>query len=376
MIVYPAEWKAGQEAVFAALALAGGGGRRLPMIPLSFRDFPQTEARTDAAVACAKHRPKSALVRCLKRLMIRGQYNWSRRYFTKHPNHIAIAWNGLGGSRMAFLQGAKDAGAPRLYAELAPLSGRISLDPAGVNARNSVPRQAQFYRDWASADPVRSNDAWRTTCDALTARPSRRADVRQSMAPLPDTPFLFCPLQVPHDTQVQLFAGWTGGMEGFLAALSAAADHLPDGWHLRLKEHPSARKSLHPMIAPLLAKGRIRLDNASDSFAQVAASHGVVTLNSSMGLQSFFHDKPVVTLGQAFFAIPGLVMSADNQDALNAAFAAPEALTFDPMLRNAFMNWLDQVYFPRFSFTNGQHPKADLGAFADKLAQARAHARV
>ncbi|MFD1808108.1 hypothetical protein ACFSHQ_08015 [Gemmobacter lanyuensis] len=67
------------------------------------------------------------------------------------------------------------------------------------------------------------------------------------------------------------------------------------------------------------------LDNATDSFAQIAASRGVVTLNSSMGLQAFFHDKPVITLGQAFFNIAGLVDHAADQTALNHLFAkAPD----------------------------------------------------
>ncbi|MDZ4096054.1 MAG: capsular biosynthesis protein [Paracoccaceae bacterium] len=374
MIVYPAEWKARQEAVFAALALAGGGGRRLAMIPLSFRDFPQTEARTAEALARAKHQPRNALAQWFKRQLIRGQYNWSRRYFSAHPDHVAVAWNGLTGSRMAFLHGAADAGAPRLHAELAPFPGRVTLDPAGVNAQNSVPRDPQFFRDWVPGHPDRGGEGWRAMGADLVARPSRRGDVGQGGGDIPDTPFLFCPLQVPDDTQVRLFAGWTGGMNGFLTALAKAANHLPEGWHLRLKEHPSARQSLRPLIDPLLISGRVRLDNASDSFAQLAASRGVVTLNSSMGLQAFFHDKPVVTLGCAFFALPGLVTAAGDQSSLNQAFTAPQTLGFDPALRAAFMNWLDQAYYPRFAFSQGRYPQADLGAFAEKLAQAYAAA--
>lgn len=370
MIVFPAEWNTRKEAVFAALALAGGGGRRLPMVPLSFRDFPETRTRVEAALARAKRQPGNAVTRWLKRQLLRGQYNWARHYFIRHPDHVATAWNGLTGTRMAFLAGARDANAPRLYAELAPLPGRITLDPAGVNAESSVPREPQFYRDWAGDDPERTGEHWRAIGQTLTARPSRRADVGQGATDLPATPYLFCPLQVPDDSQVTLFAGWTGDMKGFLTALAQAAQGLPPGWHLRLKEHPSARQSLRPLIEPMLTTGRVILDNGSDSFAQIAASRGVVTLNSSMGLQAFFHDKPVITLGRAFFALPGLVTCADSQRALNHAFTQPEALTFDPALRAAFVNWLDQVYYPRF--TEGPPPKADLAAFAAKVAQARA----
>lgn len=366
MIVFPAEYNARKEAVFAALAETDGGGRRLPVIPLRFCDWPETPARVALALARAKRQPKGVLMRWLKRQLLRGQYNWARTYFTRHPDHVAVAWNGLTGSRLCFLQGARDAGAPVLHAELAPLPGRITLDPAGVNAEGSVPQDPAFFRTHAApAD-------WRKAGAGLTARTSRRADVGQTGNALPAYPFLFCPLQVPDDSQVTLFAGWCGGMAGFLAALAQAAPQLPEGWHLRLKEHPSAKTSLAPQLAPLLATGRAVLDNDTDSFAQIAASRGVVTLNSSMGLQAFFHDKPVITLGRAFFALPGLVTPAADQPALNALFTTPDQFGHDEDLRAAFLGWLDQVYYPRFTAAPLQY---DRDAFAAKLALARKFAK-
>jgi capsular polysaccharide export protein len=203
----------------------------------------------------------------------------------------------------------------------------------------------------------------------IVSRPSRRADVGQSASTLPETPYLFCPLQVPNDSQVTLFSGWTGGMAGFLAALQQAAQKLPDGWHLRLKEHPSARKSLADDLAPLLATGRIILDNSTDSFAQVGGSRGVVTLNSSMGLQSFFFDKPVICLGLSLFAIDGLVTVAGSQADLNAAFSAPDALGFDADLRGQFVGWLLSAYYPAFQYTR-DGVTFDRAAFTQKLALA------
>jgi capsular polysaccharide export protein len=370
MIIALSELDTRKKAVFAALAKADGGIRGV-LLPLSFRDHPETATQVAHALARAKRQPAGP-AGWIKRQMLRGAYNWARRHFAARPRDVAVAWNGLGGQRMAFLLGARDAGAAVLHAELAPLPGRITLDPTGVNAENGVPRDPAFFQAWAKADPARQGESWRRMGATMVARPSRRADVGQGDGALPDTPFLFCPLQVPSDSQVTLFAGWCGGIAGFLAAIGNAAAQLPEGWQLRLKEHPSARTPLTPLLAPLLAGGRVVLDNASDSFSQLAASRGVVTLNSSMGLQAFFHDKPVVVLGQAFFALPGLVTPVDGQLALNRAFASPEALDFDPELRGAFMSWLDQVYYPRFEWPGGV---ADLPAFAAKLAEARAKAR-
>ena len=356
MILYPAEWNSRKDAVFAALARADGGGRRLWTIPWSWRGFAETEARVALCLARAKRQPVG-IGRWLKAWLIRAQYNGARRLFARHPGAVAVVWNGLGGSRQAFLLAARDAGLGTLACELAPFPDRITVDPIGVNAESSVMG--------VDVSGFAAGDGWRALGAGLVARASRRADVGQS-AGMPQGRYLFCPLQVPDDSQVTLFAGWTGGMAGFLAALTQAALHLPPGWHLRVKEHPSAKVAL--ALAPLVATGRVVVDNATDSFAQVQGSLGVVTLNSSMGLQAFFHDKPVVVLGRAFFAVPGLVTLAGDQPRLNAAFAAADSLTFDPALRARFMNWLDRVYYPRFTYPPGA---ADLPALAEKLRQAR-----
>jgi capsular polysaccharide export protein len=185
MLVFPAEYNARKEAIFRALAAVDGSAKRLPMIPLSWRDWPETAERTEAALARAKRQPRSALGRVLKRLLIRGQYNWARAHFTCHPDRIALAWNGLTGSRMAFMAGARDAGAATLHAELAPLPGRITLDPAGINAEGSVPQDPAFFRHWACG---RDLSNWREAGAGLTARVSRRPDVAQGSGPLPIRP--------------------------------------------------------------------------------------------------------------------------------------------------------------------------------------------
>ncbi|MGC9369637.1 MAG: capsular biosynthesis protein [Paracoccaceae bacterium] len=351
MIAYLAGWSRKKDSLFASVAEAAGGGVRLPLIGLSLRGFPESGARARAALAVAKRQPRGALGRALKFALIWMQYNWSRRYFGRHPGWVAMCWNGLTGSRRAFMEGARDAGAPRLYAELAPFPGRVTLDPDGVNAANSVPRAPQFFRDWAAEAPGRQGEGWRDLGASLTARASRRADVGQvgAEALAGVGPFLFVPLQVPNDSQITLFAGWVQSVEGMLAALAEASGDLPEGWHIRIKEHPSARASLAEPLAEAVqrAGGRLVVDNRTDTFEQVKASGGVITINSSVGLQAFFHDKPVIVLGQAFFAIEGLVHVAADRVALAALLRAPEKLGFDPALRAAFMNYLDQVYYPK-----------------------------
>ena len=100
-----------------------------------------------------------------------------------------------------------------------------------------------------------------------------------------------------------MFGGEFRSVDVFVSSLASAASSLPDGWHLRLKEHPSTQVSV---VEAVRAAGtsRIWLDNDTDTFEQVAASRGVVTVNSSVGIQAFYFDKPVVVCGQTFWSIP------------------------------------------------------------------------
>jgi len=374
MIAYLAGWSRKKDSLFASVAEAAGGGVRLPLIGLSLRGFPESGARARAALAVAKRQPRGTLGRALKFALIWMQYNWARRYFLRHPGRVAMCWNGITGSRRAFMEGARDAGAPRLYAELAPFPGRVTLDPEGVNAANSVPRDPQVFRGWAAEAPGRQGEGWRDLGANLTARASRRADVGQAGAEALDGagPFLFVPLQVPNDSQITLFAGWVQSVEGMLAALAEASQNLPEGWHIRIKEHPSARASLAEPLAKAVSRaaGRLVVDNQTDTFEQVKASGGVITINSSVGLQAFFYDKPAIVLGQAFFAVEGLVHVADAPGKLADLLKTPENLGFDPALRAAFMNYLDQVYYPKAATDAEGNVRVDVQDAHAKLAAA------
>lgn len=343
-LAYLAEPNADKTRFFKAVAKEVGAGQRLATWPLAVRGYPETKARAEACLVRAKKQPRSAPGRWLKLAFLKGRYNWARRYFETHPEAIALCWQGLTGTRRAFMEGARDAGAKRLFAELAPLPARRTLDPKGVNAEGSVPREASFYddvvADAALLDELKAG---------FQARVPRRADVGQAAGDFDGAPFLFVPLQVPDDSQMSLFAGWCGSVTGFIDALAEASRALPEGWHLRLKEHPSARVALRAHIEAHIADGaRLVLDNASDSFAQIAASRGVVTINSSMGLQAMFWGKPVLITGQALYEIAGVVERADSVVALGAAFEAVETLGFDADLRARFLTWLARDYYIGF----------------------------
>lgn len=323
--------------------------------------YPETADRVADAMARAKRQPRG-LLRLPKRALITGQYNWARGYFS--PGDMALCWNGLTGSRRAYMQGARDAGAARLFAELAPFKGYVTLDPHGLNAESSVPQTKAGLGD----QPL-SAARQAVMADALTARAARKTHVLQDARELPDGPFLFCPLQVPNDSQITVFGGWAGSVPGFIGALAHAARHLPEGWHLRVKEHPSARASMAGPLeaAQAVSQGRLVVDNTTDTFDQVRAAQGVVTINSSLALESMILNKPVITTGQAYFAKAGLVTPAQDQDHLNALCSAPQMLTYDAAHRSLLLGYLlDRYFVPMESDHTLDAPRV-----AEKIAQSQ-----
>lgn len=336
--------------IASVCAMGGAGTRMVTDFSISFAGYPETRPQAERSVETAKRQPKTAFKRRTKRLVYSVQYNRFRRLFEANPGAVAVAWNGLTGTRRAFMAAARDAGAGTVFMERAPLPGRITVDTAGVNQVNGLPRDGAFYLDWAAGDPARSGTAWMHLKDQMQARAPKRGDVEQARdgSGLEAAPFLFVPLQVPDDTQIRQFGSWVGSMETFIAILAEAAPHLPEGWQIRIKEHPSSKIPLGAALerAMAAAPGRIVIDNRTDTFLQVAHSRAVITANSSVGLQAFFWDKPVVVLADAFFRLPGLVIPADSAADMARICAGAADLGFDGALRNAFMNYLDQVYYP------------------------------
>ena len=334
--------KAKRAAIARTLAPLGAlSWRRLP--PLGLRGYAESRHRATAAQQTAKRIHTSTLGAAAKRWLLQLQYNGTRAFFAKRTDAVAVAWNGLNGSRRVFMDAARDAGARTLYFELCPLPGRITVDPCGVNFRNGLPRDAQAYADWAKSRTAPAD--WQDLRHHIRARPPATPTAeRTPELPLTD-PFIFVPLQVQGDSQLRLFGGAFRKVEAVIAAVAEAAKSLPDGWHVRIKEHPSSPVKFGDLIAAS-AHSKLVLDNATDTFAQVAAARAVVTVNSSVGLEAMFYEKPVLALGDCFWAIPGVAHHCPSAAALGRVFADPAALAFDPELRGAFLQFLTREYYP------------------------------
>lgn len=326
--------------------------RNIYILGFSSKGFDQTEAVAQQVYSTYLTSSRSGAIRwipaSIKKLQIRLQYNALRRYFEAHPDSMALCWNGLDRKRLMFALAAKHAGVPVLFAELAPFSGFLQLDTSGVNAASSLPREASFYLDWARSTP--EEPGWDAPLKNIVARAPRKVKISSSnqAQALPDGPYLFVPLQVQGDSQLRYFGGWIHDIPALIDAIDKAARFLPPGWHIRIKEHPSSTLSFADLVHNTQS-GRCYLSNEEDTFEQVKHSQGVVTVNSSVGLQAFAFDRPVCVLGQAFFDFAPLVKQAGSQNELDRLFSDPVEINFDPAARQSFLRYLLQKRYVKFN---------------------------
>lgn len=136
--------------------------------------------------------------------------------------------------------------------------------------------------------------------------------------------FLF-PLQVHNDAQL-LHHSRYGEMEAAIEeVLASFAAHAPADAQIVLKHHPMDRPytDYRRFIADRVHRhglfGRVHYVHDLHLPSLLKHARGVVTVNSTTGLQALNHGTPVHTLGDCFYALPGLV----HLEPLAAFWSAP-----------------------------------------------------
>lgn len=318
----------------------------------------------DIAVALnsATRQPRSKHARLAKRWFLRSQYAWAYNFLSKQPRSTVICWNGMKGFRYLFMLAAKQLGHETIYLEECPLPNRISVDRQGINFGNSLPRKKDFFLKWAEKNSDLTGK-WPSIRDEITPRaPAIGVSSTVADTDLTESKFIFCPLQVPGDSQLTVYGDQCDTVEKTISALHACSEFLPAGFHFRLKEHPSAKKRLTESIKAL-ETDRFRLDNASDTCELIKKAEGVVTVNSSVGLEALFFDRPVAVLGHAFYAIDGIVKKLSSTSDLAEWVDEIAAGRFNSEEKNALLDYLVEVHFPlEADVLSGEFGLSDMSA--------------
>ncbi len=196
--------------------------------------------------------------------------------------------------------------AMRYYAGLQLLSRRY---PRYVHHRhNSIPRYAHYW--------IRAAMHW----------PITRLQDKKALARLDVTrPYFFMPLQLDSDAQIVFHSRYLGIMAFVDEVLESFAAHAPKDAQLLFKQHPLARGNTG-MRKKVLAKAglhglshRVIFVYSCRIYQLLDKVSGVVTVNSTVGLQAIAHGAALKVMGEAIYDHPDVV----DQQPLNDFWRNP-----------------------------------------------------
>jgi capsular polysaccharide export protein len=288
--------------------------------------------------------------------------------------------------------------------------GWITFEQGGVNGYSALPRDPRWYRDearrlpaWHDPPRLRSSFSRRAAEDVsywlasviaaqrfphyATHRPyfqlveyagwlrrlasQRRAERHAAaaiagLAACRDPIFLF-PLQLDCDYQLRVHSPFQSVRAAIEAVLTSFAGHAPAASRLVVKLHPLdsgiydwAAITRHAAVALRVSDRLTILDGGAIDRA-LALARGVVTVNSTVGIQALAQGRAVIALGSAIYDMPGLTFQG-GLDEFWRADAPP-----DPTLLDAFRRVLAARALIPGSFFSKRGLQAAVEAAVDRL---------
>ncbi|MBU92320.1 MAG: nitrogen fixation protein FixF [Rhodobiaceae bacterium] len=224
----------------------------------------------------------------------------------------------------------------RVYIENGFFPNTLQIDRRGVNAANSLPREAEYYLNLPSYGVQ----------DLPTKVQVRRLKVSYPTIELPND-YIFLPFQIPSDQQIRVHSRWIRTMDDFMDLIILFSTKYPDK-NFVIKEHPSFRQSI---IGKKPLRENIFFANGNSTEELIKNSRLVITLNSTVGIEALLFSKPVITLADACYNIDGLTRHASSIDKLNE-FILDEGWLPDERLRTQFLGYIWNEYLFHGYFNN------------------------
>ena len=266
------------------------------------------------------------LIKALWTRVAAANYRYFRLRFARSKIDLMVVWGGFQLPVAAALAAARDAGVKTLFCENGYLPKTIVMDPQGINAGNSLMgKPAEFYR----AVDVPAEQRAGLFGMPLVTRPLKGGSIASETVVLPER-FVFLPLQVHDDSQILLYSPHFRDMPAVIrfCAQGVESYNRRHGTQLKLvvKEHPSdhGRIDYAPTYREFPDVVFTKLTPTQGLIEKCAA---VITVNSTVGIEALLNLKPVISLGNAFYAVPGLVRAVgedgDLAEELQDAFETP-----------------------------------------------------
>ena len=275
---------------------------------------------------------------------------WSAyEWFMKHYARLEIAkycglinqyqadvvgvWNGqkLPSAGIAFA--AKAMRKNVVYFENGLLPHSTTCDWQGVNCLNSLPRDSSFYESF-NADV-----ALPQTLQVRERAKSKAEGV--GIDSLPEK-YIFVPFQVETDSQIITNSPWIKSMSQLWQHIVNALDIADDpSIRIVIKEHPSElirHDELHQKDS------RIIFSNQCSTQELIENALAVMTINSTVGIESLLLGKKVIILGEACYDIPMVSHRVRDEDGMAWAFTHIEELGLSEQRQKQFLHFMHDYY--------------------------------
>lgn len=237
------------------------------------------------------------------------------------PNMVTLEENGVNAHSAMLMDPEHAIEQARRYTEdMEP----VSSVQVGPTMRHQVWLTAVYYTRIMLSDWVKKQHShrelsawaegwlwsWRGVVNLMTRRKTRRVieDVAQS-----DTPFFVFTQQLTEDSQIREHSSFGSTWNSITAVMDSFAAHAPKNAMLVIKNHPMDigiiryEKHIRHYAEVVGLSGRVVYIDGGSMVPLMEKALGVVTVNSTSGLQAIHHGVPTKTLDPTIYNHEGLV---------------------------------------------------------------------
>jgi len=254
-------------------------------------------------------------------------------FIIDNKNDLYIFWNGKKPRHLIAIQIIKLLNIKIKYMENGLLPNRLVFDGNGVNFENSVPRNRNFFEEYTNKLPL--------PVELTPRNPKNSNKFNQEVNPLP-LRFIFVPFQVDYDSQILLYSPWIKDMVELFNLIEYISRNF--NYSFVIKEHPSSNKNYLDLHKRAEKLDNIQFVNGYSTQELIEKSQVVMTINSTVGIESLLFHKKVIVLGDAFYNIDGITKSAKNREELLVILKSLNNWKFETSLVENFLKYLYYEY--------------------------------
>lgn len=175
-------------------------------------------------------------------------------------------------------------------------------------------RQRRIFAGYRTHRPFSpGRELWAWTLQVLSYPWRKIASIHRLKSVLTaNTPFFLLCLQLDGDSQIRKYSNYSSMKDVLAETIRSFARHAPANAKLVIKNHPldNGIGGFERLSRRLARENGIAARVVFLNFGKLAGllktAQGMITVNSTTGLQALHHECPVKTLGQAAYDMPGL----------------------------------------------------------------------